>query len=1136
VPEQHGKMRLAQHSIGSTTDPRKAEASGPATPQIGSTDRSRSESGEQWPQSRNGRYAPAYGARHLPLPAAEISVPCRAQATVPDNNYERHEAGVAPPSNETLQRLRVFLSSPSDVADERGLARAVLRDLPKEPQFQGRLALEEVSWDAPGAGAPLAAHLTPQEAINQRRAKPSDCDIVLVILWARMGTPLPPDYTKPDGTPYLSGTEWEYFDAIEAAEKHGRPQVFVYWRTDKVWLDPDAPDFDEATAQRRRVQQFFEAFQAPDGSLRRSYHTFATPSEFADMLEDHLREIIWGSLSVVLGGSGQEAAVTEAGLSEPLWRGSPYPGLRAFVENEGPIFCGRCRETDGLVRSLAQERKKFLAVVGASGAGKSSLVAAGLLPRLRAGAIAGSQDWIWVRLTPGEIGTDPFVALAASLAHRFQVQGWVPRDLATQLREEPAAFARAVRQALPRDKAWVDLVLFVDQFEELFTVVDADRIRPFIDWLDVAADTPGVRIIVTLRADFYTRCIECPPLADLLKKGTYPLAPPGPGGLQAMIAEPAERAGLLFEDGLVGRILDDAGTSTGALPLMAFALAELYKRRSGARLTHAAYEDFEGVKGAIGTQAEQTFEGFARKHPKAEDALTQVFRELLVVDEQGTPTRRRVPKANFTQTPVADGLVDALTQARLLVCSRGEGGSPSVEVAHEALFSHWRRLARWIEQRKNDLRLLLHLREGVDEWEKQKYRHAYLWPESRAHETSNALERLQREADEREAAFLDPVQRLKYLLARDAQAWERAGRNPKRLWTFEQFAGFSDITAASLGGLSTQEQAFILQSFTTQLALLRDEPRKRARMGDVLAGLDDPRFRPDRWYLPNEPLLGFVEVPGGPFQMGSDRAKDPEAYADELPQHAVKLPAFFIARYPVTVAQFTAFVEASGYQPRESDYAKGAPNHPVVWVTWQDAIAYGRWLQEGLRALATEPETAATAEDPAVRRFWEGLAGRSLGVGLPSEAEWEKAARGSDGRRYPWGEKPDPRQANYKDAGIGATSAVGCFPEGAGPFGCCDMSGNVWEWTRSLWGKSLERQDYPYPYNTGRRGVRRWFSPGNGRENLEAPANVRRVLRGGALYNLEHFVRCAHRAPYDPNYRRDSVGMRVVVSPFFSDR
>ncbi|MFO1419443.1 MAG: formylglycine-generating enzyme family protein [Candidatus Competibacteraceae bacterium] len=237
-----------------------------------------------------------------------------------------------------------------------------------------------------------------------------------------------------------------------------------------------------------------------------------------------------------------------------------------------------------------------------------------------------------------------------------------------------------------------------------------------------------------------------------------------------------------------------------------------------------------------------------------------------------------------------------------------------------------------------------------------------------------------------------------------------------------------------------------------------------------------------------------------------------------MPQHEVILPTYYVARWPVTVRQFAAFVEASGYQSHESYSLRGVANHPVVGVSWHDALAYCRWLNEQLRKLA--PERLATT-DPlpeSERRFWRGLAEGSLGIGLPSEAEWEKAARGDDGRIYPWGNELDPNRANYSDTGLNTTSTVGCFLGGVSPHGCEEVNGNVWEWTRSLYGG--------YPPEGSKRQAR---------EDLAASSG--RVLRGGAFRNGASGARCAVRLNLNLDSRNGYYGFRVVVSPsVFSDR
>jgi len=304
---------------------------------------------------------------------------------------------------------------------------------------------------------------------------------------------------------------------------------------------------------------------------------------------------------------------------------------------------------------------------------------------------------------------------------------------------------------------------------------------------------------------------------------------------------------------------------------------------------------------------------------------------------------------------------------------------------------------------------------------------------------------------------------------------------------------------------------------------------ERVTAGNVLAQLGDPRFRADAWYLPDEPLLGFVEVPPGLFLMGSDKARDQDAWDDELPQHTVELPVYYVARYPVTHAQYWAFVQATGHKPPTADidaewpyeWRGGRPspqllNHPVVLVTWYDAVEYCKWLTKRLRGWEGTPEPLATLLRVGTLP-WQ--------VRLPTEAEREKAARGTEGRLFPWGDRPDPDRANYADTGIGTTSAVGCFPGGASLYGVEDLSGNVWEWTHSLWGTDFETPDFKYPYD-----------PVDGREDESAGSDVLRVLRGGAFYYVGRYIRCAVRRRNSPDFGLRSGGFRVVVAPnFISD-
>ena len=266
------------------------------------------------------------------------------------------------------------------------------------------------------------------------------------------------------------------------------------------------------------------------------------------------------------------------------------------------------------------------------------------------------------------------------------------------------------------------------------------------------------------------------------------------------------------------------------------------------------------------------------------------------------------------------------------------------------------------------------------------------------------------------------------------------------------------------------------------------------------------RFRADAWLLPNEPLLGFIEVEPGAFVMGSDKQRDPLASDDEEPQHDVSLRGFFIGRYEVTVAQYRACVRNGGCARRDPLALEGQDDLPVRYVSWHDAMAYCTWLEGRLTSWSGTPprlKAALTDGDDGSRRH----------VVLPSEAEWERAARGVDGRRYPWGDDIDATRANYAGGRRDGPTPVGSFPLGASPAGALDMSGNVTEWTRGHYNKG-------YPYR-----------PDDGRENLTAGDLPDRVTRGGSFSNTEIGVRAAARDGADTPNGFGFIGFRVAISP-----
>ena len=275
---------------------------------------------------------------------------------------------------------------------------------------------------------------------------------------------------------------------------------------------------------------------------------------------------------------------------------NPYKGLQAFQQSDTGDFFGREALTRQIVEKLREQR--LVAVVGPSGSGKSSVVKAGVLPALRGGAVAGWDSWFFTEMVPGN---RPFDELEAAL---LRVAVNPPATLLEQLRADDHGLLRSVNRILPEGNT--ELVLVIDQFEEVFShVADPDVRKQFLAALRAAAadDRSRLRVIITLRADFFDQPLLYPEFAEVLKAGLVTVTPLTGDELERAIIEPGRLAGVSFEPGLVGDIVANVSDQPGALPLLQYALSELYERKEDALLTVAAYGAIGGVAGALGMRA-----------------------------------------------------------------------------------------------------------------------------------------------------------------------------------------------------------------------------------------------------------------------------------------------------------------------------------------------------------------------------------------------------------------------------------------------------------------------------------------------------------------------------------------------------
>ncbi|NDJ78135.1 MAG: protein kinase [Chloroflexi bacterium] len=409
-------------------------------------------------------------------------------------------------------------------------------------------------------------------------------------------------------------------------------------------------------------------------------------------------------------------------FTQPLAPSNPYKGLRAFEEADAADFFGRDVFTSRLTGRLAGER--FLAVVGPSGSGKSSVVKAGLLPNLRQGGLPGSDAWFFAQMVPG---AQPFQELETAL---LSVTFGESVRLIEQLRGSARGLATAVGQILPDTDS--EMVLFIDQFEELFTLVEDETERAaFLESLAAAVSQPDsrLRVIITLRADFYDRPLLYATFGQLVRAHTEVVLPLSPDELRGAIIGPANRAGLAPEQDLVAAMVADVVAQPGALPLLQYALTELFEQREDKTLTLAAYRDSGGVLGALARRAEELFTSLnsARQY-----AVRQLFLRLVNPGGTGEDTRRRIRWAELMAVAGIDrdamrAVLDAFGQYRLLTFDRDpQTRTPTVEVAHEALIQQWARLQEWLAESRDAIRIQQRLAAATAEWRTAARHPSYL--------------------------------------------------------------------------------------------------------------------------------------------------------------------------------------------------------------------------------------------------------------------------------------------------------------------------------------------------------------------------------------------------------------------------
>ncbi|MCC7346069.1 MAG: hypothetical protein IT538_01615 [Variibacter sp.] len=634
------------------------------------------------------------------------------------------------------KRLRIFISSPSDVNEERLRAHLVIQKLARD--YARFFEIEAYLWEH----EPMLASGHFQDAIEP----PSASDVVVLILYSRLGTPLPErtavrPYAGIDGRAPVTGTEWEFEEALAANRATGAPDLLAYRRSGDPGLSlTDPARRAEQEKQWQGLEAFWRRHFENAGMFLAGSSRFESVEEFDKRLEADLTALIERRIAQQMSSG--------ANAEETRWlKGSPFRGLDTYEFEDAEIFFGRDAQTRlALTRLQAASDHgcAFLLLLGASGSGKSSLARAGILPAIFVPrAIPGVGAWRRVVFRAGD-GGDPVRRLALALAEGDPAKGvGLPEILSAGANPDAlaghlAASAddptfpfrlaldrvaddlRKARRMLPHETA--RLVILVDQIEELFTRgIDPERRDAFLRIMSALARSGQVWVVATMRNDLWHRASECKPLLDLVEAGAR-VDLPRPDGAEVIeiIRRPAAAAGLAFDvDSDSGVALDAviaraAAEEPGVLPLLSVLLDTLYERdiaspRAGAGrsdvLTFETYRSLGELKGAIAERAEQALAGLRERDPEAAAALPRVLRALVTVSASGDAiTSRPARLSSFPEGGPEARLIAAFSaaDARLLVTSAQADGA-ELRLAHEALLENWPAAREQVQRDRRDL-------------------------------------------------------------------------------------------------------------------------------------------------------------------------------------------------------------------------------------------------------------------------------------------------------------------------------------------------------------------------------------------------------------------------------------------------
>jgi formylglycine-generating enzyme required for sulfatase activity len=807
-------------------------------------------------------------------------------------------------------------------------------------------------------------------------------------------------------------------------------------------------------------------------------------------------ESIAKKLTVGLRSAGANTRIgldPEAFAIDTRLREYPFPGLASFGDDDADaaLFYGRSREIAHVLEDLRSMRalndNRPLVVHGASGAGKSSLLKGGVIPRLRREIPA------WLPLRVFRPGGDPLLnfseALSRTLSDFGQREAYgVIRDrlreawetaggLQGSLSGEGLASIGAVieleaeRLRRAADRPGASILITVDQAEELARA-DSDSSAALADYLSAALlSTKGLwQLVFTIRTDSFPELQKHRRFQNLEGRG-YDLRAIPVFRFDSVVEQPAKRYGVEVDVALVDALMEDA-PKEDALPLLAFALQRLWRQYAASgSLNETHYRNFGGLDGLVEDAAERALHGLEPDQDLAlpmrgpsirllELARATFVPALVQINERGAAIKRTAAWKSFSDE--SQELLDRFDRWRLVI-RRGqeEQDGGTVEVAHEALFRKWGRLEEWLRPERARLEALRCLQTDTAIWKRKERDPSYL--------NHRELRLAEAESLTSHPTFAGQIGDDEHTYLAACKATQQARRRQARRGKTLLIAlGLMLIVAVT----GWWRQAFIKEQYQWRFVMVPSV--LRPDLEKTYANQPGAEFTECAFGCPK-----LVVVSADKFLMG---AEADEGASEELPQHPVTFTSSFaLGKVEVTIGEWNKCVAAGACRSVSFPDGWGEDNYPVINVSWHDAEEYVSWLSR--------------------------MTGKHYR--LPSEAEWEYAARARSTTRYSFGDDKGVlgKYAWYFDNAGERTHQVGLLDANA--FGLKDMHGNVWEWCKDTW-----HPDYYGAPDDGRA----WSG---GVESL-------RVVRGGAWDSLAAYIRSAYRSNLDPAGSSTNVGFRVL--------